>query len=475
MFQKDIIKDVRIQINSGDFDGALFRISHIVNSVITEPLCTASIYSSPSLDQLCSEIGLAVFKSQGDSIKKVLNDTVVVVASRLQASGGHTRVIEDFFRILPHKNKYILITDWVGGSDRANAEDRFKPLGVHLEYSPKGSPLSRLLWLQKRLFELNAQQVYLFNHHEDSIAVAAMEACRESDIHFYHHGDHHLCLGAHLKGATHIDIHAFGYHNCRYNLNISDNTYLPLIVEDRGVRSLNEPFIPGGRITTCTAAGWNKLGLPHSVNYITVIPILLASTGGRHIHIGHLPRWVRWHLNRAMRKMGVDLSSFVYIPRVSSVWDALIENRVDLYLSSFPITGGRTMVEVMGAGVPIAVHDHPTSRFLGGLDMAYPEAFNWREIDVLVAICRNVTPCQLEEHGIHARTHYMKYHHPMMLQGALLEQRTCKPPPIRNMVYVEDELQSALDIARAAKVRSIAHKFLYRTFKKLRSLSSQWI
>lgn len=465
---------VRAQIKSGDLNGALISIRNIVNHVVTEPLCTARVFSSLVLDDLCAQIGLAALASavplQNLSSGKGLSDnTVIFVASRLQAAGGHTRVIEDFIRILPHKNKHLLITELVGRSDRSDAESRFGSLGTVIEYAPKGKPLQRLQWLQKRLIELRGQDVYLFNHHEDSVAVAAMEASGESKVHFYHHGDHHLCLGVHLVGANHIDIHAFGYHNCRHNLNVENNCYLPLIAEDLGARPTDEPFRPGGVLTTCTAAGWNKLEIPHAVKYVNVVPLLLATTGGRHIHIGRLTQWARWRIRQAMRKLGVDPSSFIYISQVPSVWQALHQFGVDLYISSFPLTGGRTMVEVMGAGIPIAVHDHPTSRFLGGIDMAYPEAFSWREPEELLTICSEVTALQLKEHSIIARRHYLRFHSPDLLRGFLLEGRDCAPPPLHVRPYVADAMQFALTVGYHTGLLAISRKALHRMYRRVRS------
>lgn len=477
----DIIGKVHSLIKSELYGEALVHIHNLVNYIITEPLNTALIFSYPALDDLCAQIGRAAleltsFSNGSNGIHKLSNDTVAFVVSRLQSSGGHTRVIEDFLRILPHQKKYIFVTDWVGRSDRLYAENYLGSIGCVIEYAPRAiTPIKRLLWLQKRMIETNGRDVYLFNHHEDSIAVAAMEACKGANIYFYHHGDHHLCLGVHLKGAHHIDIHTFGFHNCRDKLYVSNNIYLPLIAENHGARSSKNPFMPGNLLTTCTAAGWNKLGVRHSISYLDVVPLLLVSTGGRHIHIGNLPYWVRWRLNRTIRNMGVDSSSFVYIPRVPSVWHSLIEMDVDLYLSSFPVTGGRTMVEVMGAGIPIAIHDHPTSRFLGGVDMAYPEAFSWREIDELIAICREVTPAQLERHGAHARSHYVKYHHPDLFQGALLEARKCEPPPIHHRKYVQDALQVALITGYSTGFIPTIHRTFYRLFKRVRSWSSRWI
>jgi hypothetical protein len=178
------------------------------------------------------------------------------------------------------------------------------------------------------------------------------------DKYFYHHADHHFSLGLFLEGFKHIDFHAFGFHRCRNESQITDNIYLPLTASDFGVNSKVE-FMQDGKLVTCTAAGHNKLEVPHFVSYFDLIPELLAETGGKHIHIGKLSWFARRKLQWNLRKAGVDASNFVYVPWVPSVWKALQDYRVDLFVTSFPIVGGKTLVEVMGAGVPIVVHDNP--------------------------------------------------------------------------------------------------------------------
>jgi hypothetical protein len=466
------VKSIVAQIGAGDLNGALESVSGLVRRTIAEPLCTARVFSSPVLDQLCALAGRAALASSGsrDAGREApLEDAVIFVASRLQAAGGHTRVMEDFLRVLPHASKVMLVTGLCGRSDREDAARRFGASGVRIEYAPRENSLGRLYWLQRRIMEMRGRDLYLFNHHEDSVAVAAMESAGRTQVHFYHHGDHHLCLGVHMANAKHIDIHAFGHHNCRHALKVENNTYLPLTAEDLGARPPGMPFRRDGVLTTCTAAGWNKLELPHSVRYTDVVPALLAATGGRHVHIGKLTPLGLWRIRRGLRRRGVPPSAFAYIPWVPSVWRALHEYGVDLYVSSFPVTGGRTMVEVMGAGIPVAVHDHPTSRFLGGIDMAYKGAYIWREPNDLLAVCAEATHAQLRQHSEKARLHYSRFHAPELLRGALVEGKECPVPPLQAQLHEVDGLQLALEIGRHSTLLAWLLKGLRRGHLRVRA------
>jgi hypothetical protein len=472
----EAVQSIVAQIAAGDLNGALEAISGLARRVISEPICTSRVFSSPVLDRLCALVGRAALESPRDrhaGREALVEDTVIFVATRLQAAGGHTRVMEDFLRILPHVNKLLLVTGLSGRSDRVDAAHRFGALGAQIEYAPRENLLGRLQWLQRRVTDLRGRDLYLFNHHEDCVAVAAMESAGRAQVHFYHHGDHHLCLGVHLANARHIDIHSFGYHNCRHDLKVENNTYLPLVAEDLGARPPGMPFRSGGVLTTCTAAGWNKLEIPHSVRYTEIIPALLAATGGRHVHIGKLTPLGLWRIRRRLNRYGVPLSAFVYIPRVASVWRSLHEYAVDLYVSSFPVTGGRTMVEVMGAGIPIAVHDHPTSRFLGGIDMAYEGAYSWREPDELLALCAEATDIQLKEHSEKARLHYSRFHAPDLLRRALMEGQECAVPPLQGKSHQVDGLNVALEIERQTTLLACLLKRLRRNYLRGRAWLSQ--
>jgi hypothetical protein len=136
--------------------------------------------------------------------------------------------------------------------------------------APQLSYLQKLTWLQENLLKINPQKAYLLNHHQDSVAVAAIQDEMGIEASFYHHGDHHLCLGIYLPHIEHVDLHPMGYHYCRNVLGIK-NTYVPLVVEDQGPRPVEWPFMAEGGLTTCTAARSNKVDIPYFVKDSTAI------------------------------------------------------------------------------------------------------------------------------------------------------------------------------------------------------------
>ncbi|MAZ69718.1 MULTISPECIES: hypothetical protein [Porticoccus] len=470
------IQNITSYIAAEKINKALRKIQWSVLKIISDDHYTAAIYDSPELDLLCEKIGKYVAKkiqdSDSPSHNKTTQHSVVIVCSRLQVSGGHTRVIEDFIRHLPNNDLLVLVTEVPARSDREHAGRRLTELGAMVEWCGRGNLEKRLYWLGRRLLSANPKDIFLFNHHEDSVAVAAMQVAKQAKVHFYHHGDHHLSLGVHLTGAEHIDIHAFGYENCRNKLGIVRNTYFPLVTEDRGARPDSIGFLAGDHLVTCTAAGKNKVEIKHAdISYIDFIPKLLSSSKGRHIHIGKLSWFARCRIRRSIQRLGLKQSAFVYIPWVQSVWDTLHEQKVDIYISSFPITGGRTLIEAMGSGTPVVLYNNPKSRLLSGIDLVYPAAFIWSTESNLLDYLQSLTAVKLLTESKLARGHFLRHYRDELLEEALTPQAYHAPPPLNPFKTSIPELpDSSLFLNKNAHRRTSFRASIYFRLKYLRSI-----
>jgi hypothetical protein len=345
---------------------------------------------------------------------------------------------------------------------------------VSIEYVPPGTRLAKLEWIQRKLGELVPSMVWLFNHHQDSVAIAAVQPEQGYRVRFYHHGDHHLCLGVYLEYAEHIDPHPMGYHNCRENLGILENRYLPLVARDLGDRVPPAQAEPDGLIT-CTVGSFNKLEVPYFVQYTDMVPAILQATGGRHIHFGRLTPIALWRIYRGLNKLGIAQKAFVYVPYVPSVWRALHEYAVDLYVASFPYGGGRTLVEVMGAGVPAVLHSNCANRMLSGVDMAYKGAFVWRYPEELLAYLRHVDRAALKREGRLARLWYEAYHQEQIMQHLLHDDRlNLDVPPLRED-YRPNLLMMALQTCGEVTMRGVLNRLLWRYLRQWKSLLGRWM
>ncbi len=472
---------VHSKITQGDFEAALVSIKGVVDQVFREPINIARFFSAKPLDDLCQEIGainwrkICVDSSSTYEINKQnhSNRTVTIyIVSKLSPTGGHTSALADIVRLGPSTQSVILVTGTTGATDRSAIQDRFESIpDVSFDFAPQGKLVGKMDWLQQKLLILKPRVVWLFNHHQDSAAVAAVQPNAGYNLRYYHHGDHHLCLGVHLIYADHIDPHPMGFHNCRDKLGISGNRYLPLVVKDIGNHQDEYDTRPVETLITCTVARPSKIESPYFIHYSGVIPELLRMTDGKHIHIGRLNPITLFRIKYGIRKLGLPESSFTYIPSVRSVWKSLHEHKVNLYITSFPYGGARTLIEVMGAGIAIALHVHFSSRLVCTFDMVYKGALLWKTPQELYAHIQRLDAEAIRTHGKSARREYEKNYREDLLTEGLTNWEKPLPAPPLHQGYEVDDLQQALDITNQISCTGVLRRTLVRMYLHCKELT----
>lgn len=468
--------DVIRRIDAHEWDAALNLIVRFVESVITDSRATATVFGCLPLDRLCQRIGsnvLEAMRIRSPNGPQGRQDLVVFIATELFRSGGHSAIIEDLVKADPERRYLILLTDLYGTCDIDAVANRFGAWNVQVRSAPSGSALDKLRWLLGTLADLAPSKVFLVNNHQDAVAVAAVQAAPKAQVIFVHHGDHNLCLGVYLQGAVHVDPHNLGYFNCRNHLGIAENKYWPLVVEDLGRRPPQVRFLEDGLMRTCSSGHKSKFEAPYLHVYADEVPNLLDTTRGVHLHIGELSEKTLERIYSGLESRRLAKERFVYIPWVESVWRTVIEHRVDLYISSFPLGGGRASIEVMGSGTPMVMHESYLSRFHGGGDLAYPEAYSWKRPAELYAHVKGLTPELLARESAYARRHYERHHTPDRLKqevaGVNGQSPGLTPLPLR--AHEEDPVQTYLDHVRYSNGRrDEASEKMAKEIRELRAM-----
>lgn len=455
-------------------DAALSGISKFVHACILDRRSLARVFAEPALDDFCQRIGEAV--GQELHIARECDAThqradCVVLATRLYRAGGHTAVIEDLLKTGKFGARpYVILTDALGLADRSIIEERFGE-SVAGEVAPEGSMASKLQWLLRRLDTLRPRTLILMNHHQDPVAIAAAQPFLADRTVFYHHGDHQLCLGVALRHAMHIDPHPMGFCNCRDAIGVARPVYWPLVAADQGYRD-DTPFMVKGVLRTASSGSQNKFDVPYKYPYFDVLPRVMKATGGSHVHIGPLSPEVLKRIHGELESNGVPRERFIHVPWVRSVWKALHSYGVDLYLASFPLGGGKVAIEAMGAGIPIVGHDSYVSRFLGGCDMFYREAFVWSRPEELIDHLGTITPDKLARESHLARAQYERHHTQQALECAIdAGLDAAPPPPLRR--HMPNQMQSFLDDVRYAPTDYLTAAEIAPPLNRARTLAAE--
>jgi hypothetical protein len=447
LLEEEVLK----KIEQADLNTALELVKNFVTIVANDPHGVATVFGSERLDRLCLAIGQAIGgntkrSTAADEESEKKGEYVVTIATELGQYGGHTRVIEDVIKAQAEKSHIVLLTDLFNRADINSMTDWFRPI-AELRVAPRGTMLKKLEWLVAQLDAIKPARIFLFNHHQDAIAIASVQPWLGSTkVIFYHHADHNLCLGVHLPRTLHIDPHNIGYHNCRMHEGLKDNRYLPLVIEDKAPHSANHGFLRDGILRTCSSGTYLKFNPSYMYPYGELILKRLELRNGVHFHIGNLPDGVLGSIRNRLVAEGIDASRFIHIPWVQSLFSSLIEHHIDLYISSFPLGGGRASIEAMGSGTPSLIHQSSVSRHNGFIDSAYPEALVWKDpAEFYDQIC-SLTPQVLTEHSGYARQHYESYHLPSLMASELNNicagKGTLEPLPLKP--YEPDYLQRYL-------------------------------
>ena len=400
------------EIAQGQLEQPLARVSQMAYEVSSHPRALSKVIASPELDEVCRAAGQAMLPNLTRHGRAVNDDVWLFIATYLYDQGGHTRVLEDYIKFADGKKCIVLLTNPANGDPIIHKGDLYtdevERLGASVEICVGGNMAEKLHWLQQKIVDLNPARTFLFNHFYDSIAVAAAEAIAQGTGYLLHHADYRFSLGVYTTCLNHIDFHPAGLCLCRDKIKVANQVYWPLSASDDGVRSVDS-FYKNGRLTTGSSGAPAKFAPPYPYNYFEYVPQIIAAVDGAHVHIGRLSDEQIATVHQGLDERNLPRERFIHVPNVLSVWRALIEYGVDVYLPSFPVGGNKATLEAMGSGTPIISHvgmgDY--RYLLGGDFIMYPDALRWRNPDELGAALGAMQSLDLlQKHRLQSRAHY---------------------------------------------------------------------
>lgn len=413
---EDVSRDVKTACADGDFGYALWTLSDVAYRLVKSlPMSQAAPSNDAQLDALCVETG-ARFAEQAKiaSITSDPSGPIVYLATAIHEFGGHTRVLLDYIRRQPERKHVLLLTGLgIGMAMRAvqNLLDKeLKGIDFSWQRNSQIRHDQTLLWLLQTLQTLRPETVFLFQHPYDPVIPAATAVLGNTKTYFNHHSDACFTLGATLPVTGHIDQTPMVHHLlCRHRPE-THPIYIPMTVADTAAREPSS-FLTEGAVRTAACGSPAKFtDKNYAYRYAEILPRMMAQTGGEHIHIGALPAEVVAQIHGHLDGHAVPRDRFRHIPHVDSLSTALHDLKVDLYVASFPTSGGKALIEAMAAGIPVLYHVNYQSRFACVADMVYPEAFRWSDLESLSAALRGASREALAHHAGLSRAYFEAHH-----------------------------------------------------------------
>jgi hypothetical protein len=438
-------REIEREISAGNLEKALNSLIEFSEKLIAEPRIVASVFGSRKLDEFCQLIGAKSWNNILPDLSWPVEPgaKIAIVATEVYRSGGHTAVIKDLIKAYQSKGEelVVLIVDTLQTANHVEITAALE--GVRVVFAPKGlGTFERLIWLQKQIVAERPRQTFLFNHMQDAVIVAAFQPEMSFETSFFHHSDHRFSLGVFLPYVKHIDFREPGLENCRHTLGLENNWLLPLTNPDISGGATRNKFFSSGALRTCTTGSY-KFDSPYAFSLGRhIVTDIIAATGGSHLHIGPLSTQNVQAIRSELEERKIPQDRFILVEIVNSLWSAMEDWQVDLYIDSFPVCGCRSVVEVMGAGVPIVVHENYKSRLLSNKGFVYQGAFSWREPRELIGYLRKLDEGDVARQSYLARKHYEQHHTPQAFSLALAQFESGVSPstvPINTSGFLKDE------------------------------------
>jgi len=374
---------------------------------------TSRVFGSTELDHFCAKIGqLSLSQITPENISEfnaAKKTDCLFLATNMDLQDGCSQIIEELVRAQPDKSCSVLLTNLSQQIVSAELSQHFEKLSVEILAAPAQlSHYNRLQWIQSQLLAISPKTLFLFNQAHDAVAVSAAAAGNAETV-FFHHHDHGFTLGTYLSSALpsalHVDLRKAGFSNCSLNLGIAPNM-LPLTKSESDRSEVRSGFLTSGKLVTASCGSDMKFDQPYLYSLAEVIPRLIQSTHGKHIHIGELSPHYLERIKKNLLAEKIGSQHFLHLPQCEKLSIALNKHQVDIFIDSFPLGSCLALIEAMSIGMPIVTHHNYQSRLYSNIDLMYEGAPIWSEPADLYHLLSNLTGDKLEQLGRDSLRHY---------------------------------------------------------------------
>ena len=155
-----------------------------------------------------------------------------------------------------------------------------------------------------------------------------------------------------------------------------------------------------------------------------------------HYHVGRLTiiQLSKIYINLLLNN--ISFRKFIYVPNNKNIWKFLKKNKIHFTISSFPQSAYKTIVESMGCGVPIIIHENTISKILSGSDIVSKYCPSWKNYEDIIKFLKKTSIREYKITSYKCREKYEKFHHPTILNKFFGKKSFVLPPPIEKNYHI---------------------------------------
>lgn len=323
------------------------------------------------LPLVAARIGLADVPTPPKS-----NERIVVISTILRRTGGHSQVVKDIMHAFPgqvtgiYTDIYRELAEEIGTVGAVTSE--FKERAWL--WTRRQGLLDRAIEVYMMLKAIQPTRVLLFGHPMDFVPIVAAWPFREI-AEFVHHMDHAPAVGATLPFSSHVDLTYRCHVACRgagLDAVFAGMTAPPPSAEA-------PPPLSTGEVVIATCGSLNKYRQDGADFAWTdyAVAMLKAAPNSRIVHLGPVNDDFKRQVDAAMSKAKLSPSRYKFAGAVERLHAELLARGANLYLSSYPESGGKANLEALAALLPVIV---PVDRNAPDLSRFALPSGRWIEI-----------------------------------------------------------------------------------------------
>lgn len=337
-------------------NAAFIKVTRIAAGLRTPEIYGVKLFT-PGLDALIPRAAASLGLEDRPGVKS--NDNPCIVATRFYGTGGHTRVALDLLTHLQPATAPIIHTDLLRelryrsliGAPALRSE-----LGERSTVILRGETLPELAaMLYSTLAALRPTRIVLLCHPMDVAAVLGCWPFRDV-VDFVHHADHVPALGVTLPFSGHVDV-TYTCHNACREAGLGAS-YAGMAAPGAPATPLVPPRQGPIRIATCGSPHKYR-GVVGERTWADYAVAALRRPDTEIVHIGPTVPEMEAAIRAALEAAGIDPARYVFAGFAASLPRTLEKHGAQIYLSSFPETGGKANLEAMACHLPMILPSAP--------------------------------------------------------------------------------------------------------------------